>query len=218
MIQFYHVYKSYGDDRDALADVTLELDKGDFAFLTGPSGAGKSTFLKLIFCAEMPTAGQLLVHGHNTSNLRGNSIPYLRRNIGVVFQDFKLLPRRTVKENVANALEILGRSKADIERRTFNILKQVGLGHKLNVYPDHLSGGEQQRVAIARALVNDPQILIADEPTGNLDAERAAEILALLESANARGTTVLIATHDRALLDRPTARVIRLERGRLVNA
>jgi cell division transport system ATP-binding protein len=158
-----------------------------------------------------------MVNGHNTSRLRGNSIPYLRRNIGVVFQDFKLLSRRTVAQNVAISLQILGRDPAEVQRRTFNILKEVGLGHKMNELPDSLSGGEQQRVAIARALVGDPQILIADEPTGNLDAQRAKEILNLLEYANSRGTTVLLATHDRTLLESHRGRVIRLEQGRLTN-
>lgn len=215
MIQLFHVYKSYGSDNHALADVSLEIDKGEFTFLAGPSGAGKSTFLKLLFCAEMPTSGQVIVNGHNTSRLRGNSIPYLRRNIGVVFQDFKLLPRRTVAQNVAIALEIQGCRHKEVQRRSFQILKEVGLGHKMNVLPACLSGGEQQRVAIARALVGDPQILIADEPTGNLDAERAKEILELLEHAKNRGTTVLIATHDRTLLESHRGRVIRLNRGRL---
>ncbi len=218
MIQLFHVYKSYGKDKHALADITLEIEKGEFTFLTGPSGAGKSTFLKLLFCAEMPTSGQVMVNGHNTSRLRGNSVPYLRLNIGVVFQDFKLLPRRTVAQNVAITLQILGRDSQEVHRRSFNILKEVGLGHKMNELPDSLSGGEQQRVAIARALVGDPQILIADEPTGNLDAERAKEILNLLEYANSRGTTVLLATHDRTLLESHRGRVIRLDRGRLAGS
>lgn len=215
MIQLFHVYKSYGTDAQALVDLSLEINKGELVFLTGPSGAGKSTLLKLIFCAERPTRGQLLVNGRNVARLSARAVPYLRRNIGVVFQDFKLLARRTVEENVAVALEVLGVPGRVVRQKTYAILKQVGLAHKLHQHPTRLSGGEQQRVAIARALVNEPQILLADEPTGNLDHERSREILELLESANARGTTMLIATHDARLLDRGK-RVIALENGRLV--
>ena len=214
MIQLFHVSKSYGSDAHALMDVSLEIDKGEFVFLTGPSGAGKSTLLKLIFCAERPSSGQLLVHGRNIGRLKRRAIPFLRRNMGVVFQDFKLLPRRTVQDNVAVALEVMGSPKRAIQKKSFQILREVGLAHKRNHFPPRLSGGEQQRVAIARALVNDPQILLADEPTGNLDAERATEIMDLLQEANARGTTVVVATHDAHLLNSYDKRSIRLEAGR----
>ena len=214
MIQFFHVYKTYPGDVQALVDLTLEIDKGEFVFLTGPSGAGKSTLLRMVFCAERPTRGQLLVGGRNVARLAANAVPYLRRNIGVVFQDFKLLQRRTVEENVALALEVLGAPRREVRRRTYAVLKQVGLAHKIHQYPPRLSGGEQQRVAVARALVNEPQILLADEPTGNLDHERSSEIMNLLEAASARGTTIVVATHDLRLLERGQ-RVIRLDAGRL---
>jgi len=214
VIQFFHVYKTYPGDVQALVDLTLEIDKGEFVFLTGPSGAGKSTLLRMVFCAERPTRGQLLVGGRNVARLAANAVPYLRRNIGVVFQDFKLLQRRTVEENVALALEVLGAPRREVRRRTYAVLKQVGLAHKIHQYPPRLSGGEQQRVAVARALVNEPQILLADEPTGNLDHERSSEIMNLLEAASARGTTIVVATHDLRLLERGQ-RVIRLDAGRL---
>jgi cell division transport system ATP-binding protein len=214
VIQLFHVYKSYGSDVQALVDLTLEIEKGELVFLTGPSGAGKSTLLRLIFCAEAPTRGQLLVGGRNVARLPESAVPQLRRTLGVVFQDFKLLPRRTVEENVALALEVGGAS-GDVRRRTYAMLKQVGLAHKLHQYPPRLSGGEQQRVAIARALVGEPQIVLADEPTGNLDEERSREIMELLHTANARGATVIIATHDKKLLE-GQRRVISLEGGKLV--
>ncbi len=216
MIQFFHVYKAY-EDEYALQDVSVKINKGEFVYLTGPSGAGKTTFLKLIFAAEQATRGQILFDGRNIARLHNKAIPYLRRNIGIVFQDFKLLPRSTVEANVSLALEVIGANKSDTRRRTFSILKQVGLAHKLHQYPLRLSGGEQQRVAIARALVNEPQVLIADEPTGNLDAQRAHEILKLLEDANLKGTTILIATHNQDMLQSTTKRVIRLDSGRIVN-
>jgi cell division transport system ATP-binding protein len=216
MIQLFHVYKSYGGDNQALVDVTLEVEKGEFVFLAGPSGAGKSTLLKLIFCAERPSRGQLLVNGRNVARLRRSAVPFLRRNMGVVFQDFKLLQRRTVEENVAIAREIVGAPRREIRRQTYAILKEVGLAHKLHQLPPRLSGGEQQRVAIARALVNEPQLLLADEPTGNLDEARSAEIVELLTQANARGTTIVVATHDRNLIESTDRRVIGLEGGRVV--
>ncbi|MBI3180171.1 MAG: cell division ATP-binding protein FtsE [Deltaproteobacteria bacterium] len=218
MIQLFHVYKSYGGDTHALVDVTLDIDKGGFVFLTGPSGAGKSTLLRLVFCAESPTRGQILVNGRNVGRLSASAIPELRRSVGVVFQDFKLLNRRSVEDNVAIALEVLDVPRREIKRRTYMMLKQVGLAHKLQQLPPRLSGGEQQRVAIARALVNDPLLLLADEPTGNLDPDRSQEIMRLLEEANARGTTVVVATHDRALIERSGRRVLALDAGRLVSA
>jgi cell division transport system ATP-binding protein len=215
MIQLYHVHMTYEGNVPALVDLTLDIAKGEFVFVAGPSGAGKSTLLRLIFSARRPNRGQLLVNGRNTSRLPKRAIPYLRRNIGVVFQDFKLLANRTVEENVAIGLEVLGVPWRDVRKRTFSLLKQVGLAHKLHQFPQRLSGGEQQRVAIARALINEPQILLADEPTGNLDPDRSAEIMALLEDANVRGTTVVVATHDKTLWGRGDKRVIALQDGRL---
>jgi cell division transport system ATP-binding protein len=216
IIQLHHVHKSYGTRVTALVDLTFDIAKGEFVYLTGPSGAGKSTLLRLIFRAEKPNAGQLLVGGRNTARLAKDAIPYLRRNIGVVFQDFKLLPRHTVLENVAIVLEVLNHPRKEIRRRALALLDQVGLAHKANVFPPALSGGEQQRVAVVRALAGDPQILLADEPTGNLDKESAQSVMRLLDHANARGTTVVVATHDEALLARGERRILCLEHGRLV--
>jgi len=217
MIRLFHVSKSYGRGERALDDVSFSMEKGEFAFVTGPSGAGKTTLLRLLFAAERPTRGRVLVAEHDVSRLRASSVPILRRNVGVVFQDFKLLPRRTVFDNVAFALEVLGRPRGMIRERVMTVLRQVGLGHRSTALPARLSGGEQQRVAIARALVNQPAVLLADEPTGNLDAELAVGIMELFETVNSRGTTVLFATHDRNLVEGYTKRVIRLEQGRLVS-
>jgi cell division transport system ATP-binding protein len=216
MIQAFHVSKQYDRESSALADVTLHVEKGEFCFLTGPSGAGKTTFLKLVFREELPTQGQILVGGRNVTAIPAAQIPDLRRSIGVVFQDFKLLKRKTILENVAFVLRILSVPKSERRRRAFAALKSVGLHHKLNAYPLQLSGGEQQRVAIARALINEPILLLADEPTGNLDPEMAHEIMALFQEVNSRGTTVLVATHDREMIQRLGKRVITLERGRVV--
>jgi cell division transport system ATP-binding protein len=217
MIQLFHVQKRYGDEAPALADVSLEIRKGEFVFLTGPSGAGKSTLLRLVFCAEPPTEGQLLVFGRNVARIRASSIPFVRRSIGVVFQDFKLLEHRTLAENVAFPLQVKGVRPAEVERRVVQALRGVGLEHRAERFPLSLSGGEQQRAAVARALVGDPALLLADEPTGNLDADRTAEVLQLLEAANARGTPVVVATHDRGLLARHKKRVVALEGGRVVS-
>ncbi|TMA28803.1 MAG: cell division ATP-binding protein FtsE [Deltaproteobacteria bacterium] len=217
MIQLFHVKKAYPGDAPVLDDITLRVEKGEFVWLTGPSGAGKSTLLKLLFCAESPTSGQILIGGRNIGRIGQGSIPYLRRNIGVVFQDFKLLDNRTILENVGYALEVLGASDGEIRERSLKRLAQVGLDHRATSLPRRLSGGEQQRVAIARALVNEPTILLADEPTGNLDPGLTDSILKLLFDANARGTTVVVATHDRTLLSRYRKRTVALDKGKLVS-
>jgi cell division transport system ATP-binding protein len=217
VIQLFQVTKHYDAGSPALADLTLHVKKGEFVFLTGPSGAGKSTLVKLLLCAEKPTSGQILVFGRNVAKIRASRIPYLRRNVGVVFQDFKLLPGRTVAENVAFPLEVRGVTAREVRRRVLAILKTLGLEEKEDRLPPALSGGEQQRVAIARALVGDPALLLADEPTGNLDPDRTLEVMDLLHAANARGTTVIVATHDRSLLERYRKRIITLEGGRVTS-
>ena len=217
MIQLFHVRKAYPGDAPVLDDITLRVEKGEFVWLTGPSGAGKSTLLRLLMCADVPTSGQILVGGRNVGRLTHSGVPYLRRNIGVIFQDFKLLENRTVLENVGFALEVLGASDAEIRERALKRLEQVGLKHKANSLPLRLSGGEQQRVAIARALVNEPTIVLADEPTGNLDPGLTDSILQLLFDANARGTTVIVATHDRTLLSRYHKRTIALGHGKVLS-
>ncbi|MCB9761554.1 MAG: cell division ATP-binding protein FtsE [Alphaproteobacteria bacterium] len=214
MIRLYHIHKTYGR-HEALQDVTLRIAKGEFAYLTGPSGAGKSTLLKLLYGAEKPTTGKLLVGGVDASKLPPRKLPFLRRNIGVVFQDFKLIPSRRVSDNVGLGLEVLGTPRAEIDRRVRAVLNVVGLRGKEDRYPLDLSGGEQQRVAVARAIVNDPAILLADEPTGNLDGAMAVEVMEILLSVNLRGTTVLVATHDVGLMDRFPHRRIRMVEGRV---
>mgnify|MGYP003952821501 CR=1 FL=1 len=216
MIRLYHVYKTYGD-HDALSDVNLHIQKGEFAYVTGPSGAGKTTLLKLLYGAAKPSAGKLLVGGVDASKLNASQLPFLRRNIGVVFQDFKLIPNRTVFENVILALDVIGMSRDDSARRTRAVLNTVGLRGKEDSWPIDLSGGEQQRVAVARAIVNDPAILLADEPTGNLDGAMAVEVMEILLAVNLRGTTVLVATHDTGLMNRFPNRTVRFENGRLVS-
>lgn len=216
MIQLYNVSKAYQRGQNALTDLTLKIPKGDFVYLTGPSGAGKSTFLKLLYCAERPSRGQILVNGRNITRFGSRRVPYLRRDYGIVFQDFKLLNRRTVFENVAFPLEVTGRKRYEISKKVYQALKQVGLQHRLNDLPLQLSGGEQQRIAVARALVVDPLILLADEPTGNLDPEVTLDIMELFKDANARGTTVIMATHDRHLISQFPRRVLTLEAGRLL--
>lgn len=217
MIQLFNVCKAYQRDQNALNDVTLKVEKGEFVYLTGPSGAGKSTLLKLLYCAERPTRGQILVNGRNITRYGPARIPYLRRNLGIIFQDFKLLKRRTVFENVAFPLEVQGRKRFEISKKVYQALKSVGLEHRLNHYPLQLSGGEQQRVAVARALVVDPLILLADEPTGNLDPEVTLDIMGLFKGANARGTTIIMATHDRSLIREFPRRIVSLDAGRLAN-
>ncbi len=217
MIQLFHITKEYPGDGPALQDVSLEVEKGEFVFLTGASGAGKSTLLRLIFCEEAASSGQLLLFGKNVAKIRPSAIPYVRRNIGVVFQDFKLLSQRTVAENVALPLEVRGLADKEIRRKVRGLLRSVGLEHRGDKFPPSLSGGEQQRVAVARALAAEPALLLADEPTGNLDPDRTLEVMDLLYGANARGTTVVVATHDRTLLERYKKRVMVLERGRLLS-
>jgi len=214
MIRLYHVSKSYGSAQ-VLHDVTFRLSKGEFAYLTGASGAGKSTLLKLLYGAEAPTSGKLLVGGVDASKLGPARLPLLRRNLGVIFQDFKLIPNRTVFDNVGLALEVIGAERREISRRVNAVLNVVGLGGKGERRPLDLSGGEQQRVAIARAIVNDPAVLLADEPTGNLDGAMAVEVMEILLSINLRGTTVLIATHDNGLMERFPHRRLRLNAGRM---
>jgi cell division transport system ATP-binding protein len=217
MIQMYHVHMSYGPDAPALVDITLRVDKAEFVFVTGPSGAGKTSLLRLLLLAERCDSGQILVFGENVARIKESRVPFVRRRIGVVFQDFKLLSSRTVAENVAVGLEVLGRPRREIAKKSANVLRLVGLEHKANSYPPRLSGGEQQRVAIARAVINDPPILLADEPTGNLDPVLSREIYDLLTQINARGATVVVATHDTGWVGRTQKRVIRLERGRVVS-
>ncbi len=217
MIQLYNVCKTYQKDAaSALHNLNLKIAKGDFVYITGPSGAGKSTLLKLLYCAEKPNRGQILVNGKNITRMGSSHVPQLRRHTGIVFQDFKLLESRTLFENVAFPLEVQGKKRFEISNKVYQTLKHVGLHGKLHKYPLQLSGGEQQRVAIARALVVDPLILLADEPTGNLDLEVTLEIFELFKKANARGTTVLLATHDQELIRRFPRRAIALENGQLV--
>jgi cell division transport system ATP-binding protein len=215
VIQLFRVSKEYGRFRHALADVSCTIDRGEFVFLTGPSGAGKSTFLKLLFRAEPPTSGQILVNGRNIGVLPASQVPYFRRRVGVVFQDFKLIPRKSVFENFAFVQIVVGLPRSEQKRRAYQVLKRVGLHHQMNAFPDELSGGEQQRVAIARAIVNEPTLLLADEPTGNLDPVLSEEIMRLFAEINIRGTTVLVATHDFDLIRRMGKRVLSLDRGRL---
>ena len=216
MIETRRLSKVYSRGLYALRDLTLNVEKAEFVFLTGPSGAGKSTFLRLLLMQERPTEGEVFVNGHNLAMLSRREIQEYRRGIGFVFQDFKLIPSRTVLENVSFVPEVLGVPAANQRRRAFQVLKWVGLQHRMNAYPNDLSGGEQQRIAIARALVNDPTLLIADEPTGNLDPDLSLEIMNLLREINAGGTTVLVATHDRELIRLVGRRSITLDQGRVV--
>lgn len=213
MIELHNVTVHYLKESAALSGVNLKIPKGDFVFLAGPSGAGKSTLLKLVYGAVQPAAGHVIVNGQNVTRMSRRQIPFLRRSIGVVFQDFKLLSTRSVFDNVAITLEVLGWEKRDIGKKVYHTLKQLGIEHKIDSSPLQLSGGEQQRVALARALVNDPKLLLADEPTGNLDDSNKDQILAIFREANIRGTTVVIASHDRRIVNSSHNRVIRLERG-----
>ena len=216
MIEANHVSKTYARGVYALRDLSLRIDKGDFVFLTGPSGAGKSTLLRLLLRQDVPSDGQLTVGGRNLATLTPRQVQAYRRSLGFVFQDFKLLPAKTVIENVSFVPRVLGMAESQQQRRTFQVLKWVGLQHRMNAFPLELSGGEQQRIAIARALVNDPAIILADEPTGNLDPDLSLEIMNLFREINARGTTVVVATHDRELIRRVGRRAVTLDHGQIV--
>jgi cell division transport system ATP-binding protein len=216
MIRFEHVTKTYKGTTVALRDVSVDIQKGDFVFMVGPSGSGKSTFIRLVTREERPDEGRIWVAGRDIAQLSKWKIPYLRRNIGAVFQDFRLLPSKTVYENVAFALEVIGRPRHVVRSQVPQILDLVGLGKKTDNLPDELSGGEQQRVAIARAFVNRPVILLADEPTGNLDPSTTSGIMRLLDRINRTGTTILMATHDQGVVDSMRRRVIELDQGTAV--
>ncbi len=216
MIKFENVSKIYDNGFPALHDVSFEIEKGEFVFLVGSSAAGKSTIIKLIMKEENATEGDITINGIDVCDLRRKEVPFFRRTIGVVFQDFRLLPNKTVQENVAYAMEIVGASGKDIRKNVPNVLSMVGLAHKAKMYPRQLSGGEQQRVAIARAIVNNPVVLIADEPTGNLDPDTAQEIMTILEDINRRGTTIVMATHAENIVNKMQKRVIVVEKGAIV--
>jgi cell division transport system ATP-binding protein len=216
LIQLQNVTKTYLSGAKALIDVSMRIKKGEFVFLVGPSGAGKSTLTKLLYREEVPSRGQIILDGKNVVRMRPREVPYLRRKIGMVFQDFRLLPKKTVAENVAFALEVTGASNREIKRAVPAVLEMVGLSDKADDFPDHLSGGEQQRVCVARAIVNNPLLLIADEPTGNLDPETAWELMKLFMDINRRGTTIIMATHAWDIVDDMKKRVIELMGGMIV--
>lgn len=217
MIEFRGVYKKYGTGTEALRDVNIHIEDGEFVYIVGKSGAGKSTFLKLIMHEEKPSAGEVIVNNFKFSRLKRRDVPYLRRSMGVVFQDFRLINTMTVFDNVAFAMRVTGATRREIRKRVPYILQLVGLQDKAHNFPPELSGGEQQRVGLARALVNNPQLIIADEPTGNVDPERARDIVELLTEINRRGTTVLMVTHERSLVERYPSRTITIEDGEVVS-
>ena len=216
MIEFKNVGKTYDTGTVAVRNANFKIEKGDFAFLVGASGSGKSTLIKLILKEEEPTTGNIIINGKDTTFLKQSKIPYLRRSMGVVFQDFRLLPDKTVYDNVAFAMHVVRATPRHIRRQVPMVLSLVGLSAKAKMYPEELSGGEQQRVALARALVNNPSMIIADEPTGNLDPDTAWEIMNLLKDINARGTTVVVATHAKDIVDRMKQRVIQIEKGNII--
>ena len=218
MIAAYHLSKVYGRGIFALRDLSFNVENGEFVFLTGASGAGKSTLLRLMLRQDLQTEGELIIGGRNVAALRCHEVQAYRRTIGFVFQDFRLLPERTVIDNISTVVRALGTSKMEIKPRAFRVLKRVGLQHRMSAYPGELSGGEQQRVVIARALISDPRLVLADEPTGNLDPDLSLEIMNLLQDVNARGTTVVVATHDRELIRQVGQRTIHLEHGSIVEA
>lgn len=210
------VTKKYTNGTAAIRGLSISIDQGEFVYVVGPSGAGKSTFVKLMYREEKPTSGDLQVAGYNLMKIKNREIPYLRREIGVVFQDYKLLERKTVYENVAYAMQVIGRRPREIKKRVMDVLDMVGLKHKARTFPNQLSGGEQQRVSIARAIVNTPQVVIADEPTGNLDPEISWDIMNLLDRINTQGTTVVMATHNRTIVNTIRHRVIAIENGKII--
>ncbi len=217
MIRLIDVQKEYDNGTKALRGVNVRIDDGEFVFLVGPSGSGKSTVIKLITGEIAATEGRLMVNGYNLNNISPRQIPYMRRTLGIIFQDFRLIEKKTVYENLAFAMRAIGAANRELRRRIPYVLQLVGLEQKADRYPGQLSGGEQQRVAIARALVNNPSMIIADEPTGNLDPQRSLEIMMLLERINELGTTVLVVTHEKALVNRFTKRVVAIENGRIIS-
>lgn len=216
MIRMFHVYKTYRHKIQALIDINIHIRKGEFVFLVGPTGAGKSTFLKLIYREIIPTKGQVIIDGINISRLKLSYIPYLRRNIGIVFQDFKLLYNRTVYENISFGLKAIGATNFEIRQQVKKVLNLMGLENKKNVKPQFLSGGEQQKLCIARAIANEPLILLTDEPTGNLDPDTSWEIMQLLFHINIRGTTIIMASHNKLMVDKAKKRVVRVEGGKII--
>ena len=217
MIRLIDVYKEYDNGTKALKGVNMRIDDGEFVFLVGPSGSGKSTVIKLITAEITPTEGRLMVNGYNLNNISPRQVPYMRRTLGIVFQDFRLIQKKTVYENLSFAMRAIGASSRELRRRIPYVLQLVGLEQKADRYPGQLSGGEQQRVAIARALVNNPSMIIADEPTGNLDPQRSLEIMMLLERINELGTTMLVVTHEKNLVNRFDKRVVAIENGRIIS-
>lgn len=216
IIEMKDVSKKYGNGTTALREVSVSIETGEFTYIVGPSGAGKSTFIKLLYREEKIDKGSLTVGNFNLAKIKRKDVPLLRRSVGVVFQDYKLLPRKTVFENIAYAMEVIGEKPRNIKKRVMEVLDLVGLKHKIRSFPNELSGGEQQRIAIARAIVNNPKVLIADEPTGNLDPENSWEIMNLLERINLQGTTILMATHNSQIVNTLRHRVIAIENGRVV--
>ena len=217
MIRLIDVHKEYENGTEALRGMDLRIDDGEFVFLVGPSGSGKSTIIKLLTGEVRATSGRVMVNGYNLGNIRNWQIPYMRRTLGVIFQDFRLIDKKTVRQNLEFAMRVIGASRREMRRRIPYVLDLVGLKEKLDVHPDELSGGEQQRVAIARALINNPQMIIADEPTGNLDPQRSLEIMMLLERINSMGTTMLVVTHEKELVNRFSKRVVAIEEGRMIS-
>jgi cell division transport system ATP-binding protein len=216
MIEMQNVYKTYPNGVKAINGISIKINQGEFAYIVGPSGAGKSTFIKMMYREEKPSSGNIIVNGANVAKIKDSRVPIFRRHIGVVFQDFKLLPKLTVYENIAFALEVIEQSPEEIKKRVLEVLELVKLKGKMDSFPDELSGGEQQRVSIARSIVNSPKVVIADEPTGNLDPETSWEIMDIFEEINKRGTTILMATHNREIVNTIRKRVIAIENGNVV--
>ncbi|MDY6823555.1 MAG: cell division ATP-binding protein FtsE [Thermodesulfobacteriota bacterium] len=214
IIRLFHVYKRYGSET-ALADITFDISENEFVFFTGASGAGKTTLLKLLYLGEPLSEGQILIEGMNLTRIPRNRIPFLRRMFGIIFQDYNLIPTKTVFENIALVMEVAGHKRSMINKKVGSVLRNVGMEERMNAFPPTLSGGEQQKITIARALAGDPKIILADEPTGSLDDESAEDVMNLLRASHERGTTVIIATHDKDLIRSTTAREIRLNHGQL---